>query len=151
MKKVLFIAIVLLSTLTKMSGQSTDKDFVLVGQVSGDPNMVQVEMRYSRVPNTCFVTVTDLNPISKLVSALNGNRFENLHVFVRTSPGELILNKVVITADNVGKYSAELAELKKSVTGIVIIHSMKVFQSEAGAQLKTKLEQLTGLVIKESI
>ncbi len=151
MKKLFFISVMLLMVIINVRGQATERDFVFIGQVAGDPNMIQVEMRYSKISNTCFVSDADLNPLSKLTSALEGKQIVNLHIYVRSVPGELRINNVVITPQNIDSYVVELGKLKKVVTGSIIIHSTTVFQSDAGRLLKTKLSDLTGLTITESV
>lgn len=147
MKKFLLNLTLLFVIGIKVMSQSPDKDFVVVGDVSTDQNMLQIEMRYNRNINAYFIQNNEINAIEQIVDALKGKHYEDLHIYLRTAPNALIFNSTVISTKNIEQFTESLFVLKQSISGSIVIHSTIAFNSIDGIQLKQKLEKITGLKI----
>lgn len=149
MKKLLLNLTLFLVIGFKAMSQSPVKDFVVIGDVSNDQNMQQIEMRYEGNINAYFIQNTEINAIEQITGTLKGKHYTDLHIFLRTAPNALILNNTVVTTENILQFSESLSNLKQSISGSIVFHSIVAFSSAEGAKLKQKLEELTGLKIIE--
>lgn len=127
--------------------QTSSKDFAVVGTVANDLNMQQIEMRYQKLGNACFILESNINAIAQIGNALKRKvKVQELQLFVRTSPNKLIFsNSTIITAENASDYAVAFSAWKKHVSGRVVIFSKTVFSTPEGLLLKRKLEKSTGL------
>ena len=147
MKKLFVLIGLVLGFTIQVMAQTTPNDFTIVGQSSNDGNMRQIEKRYQHRVNTCFITDSEINAIDQIGVALaTKGKVENLHIYLKTSPGELIFsNSTILTINNINDFSMSLQNWKQYVSGKVVIHSHVVFDQPEGLQLRKNLETLSGL------
>jgi hypothetical protein len=147
MKTKVFLISLILGICFQLSGQTTDKDYAIIGDVSNDQNLKQVKMRYSHQGNAYFILEMEDRAIEMITNALiERGPVEELHIFIRTDKDGLIFNDDnIITSANVDQYTESLKKWKEFVSVRVVIFSKDVFSTPDGSKLKDKLETITGL------
>ena len=149
MKTIINVTIMLMLSVlivSRAAGQiRNDNDFVVVGEISSDQNMTQVQMRYADRVNVCFINEVNENALEQVALALEGKTFDNLHIFVRSTPTSLIFNNLVITTANIVDYKKSLLKWKNTITGKVIIHCTATLDKDISAEMKQTFENNTGL------
>lgn len=145
MKKFLLISGLMIQISFCLFGQESNKDFVVVGQVASDLNMKQVQIRYSNKTNVLFIADNETNAFDQITTSIKGRTFENLHIFLQSTPNSLIFNSLVITKDNVLQFTDSLKKWKSSISGKVIIHRTKVLDEKEASEIKQAFENLTGI------
>ena len=145
MKKILFIFALLLLIGSQGISQPTANDFVIVGAGSNDGNLHQVQKRYQKKGNAYQICESATNPMEQIARAIDGRSVRDLHIFLTSKPGELMLNSTTVTSANVATFTESLLKWKNFVTDKVVIHSLTVFTTPEGAQLKQQLEKISGL------
>jgi len=145
MKKFLLISGLMILISFSLFAQDNNKDFVVVGQVASDMNMIQIEMRYKESQNVYSVTDSPINPINQIASAISGKSFENLHIFVKSTPVSLLFNNVPITAENIEQHKAPLQTWKNSISGKVYIHCSVAPDEKSSSDMKLVFERITGM------
>jgi hypothetical protein len=147
MKTKLFLISLILGICVHLSGQTTGRDYAIIGDVSNDQNLKQVKMRYAQQGNAYFVLGMEANPIEMITDALKKRGpIDELHIYLRTDKDGLVFNDAnIITLSNVDQYSESLKKWKEFVSVRVVIFNKDVFSSPDGIKLKEKLESLSGL------
>lgn len=145
MKKFLLISGLIVGITFRLIAQEGINDLVVVGQISSDENMKQVEARYMGKENTCFINESEVNAIEQITAAVSGHSFENLHIFVQSTANSLIFNSLVITPENIDQYKTSLLQWKKSFSGKVIIHCASPLAAESNSLIKRAFERITGM------
>jgi hypothetical protein len=142
MKKLLFVIVLALGLGSQLLAQNSGKDYVVVDQSA--QNLAQLQAQFNGQTQVFFNDNTKPAPYV-IGQMLENNHVVDLHIYVATKPGELDFNSVKITAANAGEYDQFFKDWKPFISGKVIIHSSDVFSTPAGAELKTRLEELSGL------
>ena len=145
MKNMLFTIGLLLLLVNQVIAQSPDKDFVIVGAGSNDPNLVQIQKRYANKSNAYQIKETQVNPLKQIAKALDGRTVQDLHIYLQSKPDELIFSSITITSKNVNESGELIMKWKRAVSGKVVIHSSEAFTTPTGIELKQQLEKLSGL------
>jgi len=145
MKKFLLISGLMILISFSLLAQDSNKDFVVVGQVASDLNMQQVQIRYSNKMNVLFLADSETNGVDQITATIEGKSFENLHIFLQSTPSSLIFNSLVITKDNVSQLKDSLKKWKSAISGRVIIHSTIVLDENEAAEIKLALEKYAGI------
>lgn len=143
MKPFSIILTILIITLSGTSyAQNNLADYLVVE--SNYPGRTAFENSVKGSENIYF-NKNEIPVLFKLDSLLTGENINNLHLYLSAKAGEIDFGKIIITADNVLDYTAQLKNLKQIVRGRVIVHSNLVFSEETGKLLKQKLQEITGL------
>lgn len=147
MKQIYLLLSITFIVFSHTDAQTSSKDFAIVGTVENDLNLRQIEMRYQKLGNAYFILESNDNAIVQIGNALKQKvQVQELHLFLRTSPNQLIFNSsTIITSENISDYAAAFSGWKQYVSERVVIFSKTVFSSPEGLLLKNKLEKLTGL------
>ena len=131
---------------SRSTGQiRNDNDFVVVGEVSSDQNMKQVQMRYAERSNVYFINKTNENPIEQVSLEIEGKTFDNLQIFVQSTPTSLIFNDLVITTANIADYENSLLKWKNFISGKVFIHCTVSLDDKSNAEMKQAFERISGM------
>ena len=145
MKKILFIIGVIFLLGNHAIAQSPDKDFVIIGVGTGDANLSQVQQRYAKKSDICYIKENEVSPMKQITKAIKGLVIRDLHVYLSGKPGELVFNSVTVNSVNVGEFKEQIMKWKNSISGKVVIHSPGAFTSPSGIELKKQLEEISGL------
>ena len=145
MKKNLFIFTLLLLIGSQGISQISVNDFVIVGAGANDANLNQVQKRYQKKSNAYQISESATNPMEQIARAIDGRSVQDLHIFLTSKPGELMLNSTTVTSANVATFTEPLMKWKNFVNGKVVIHSLTAFTTPEGTQLKQQLEKISGL------
>ena len=149
MKKLFtLLTIFLLVVSTEIISQPPVKDFVIVGLVSGDLNMVQIQMRYEGTPNVYFIKESSTSGFEQIANAIEGLKINDLHIYARSNSQELILSGIPINLKNVNDFTVQLNRWKDCVSGKVIVHIASSNTSPEITNLLLKMEELSALEIK---
>jgi hypothetical protein len=132
----------------KVMSQSPEKDFVIVGMVSGDMNMIQIQMRYEGAQDAFFIKESSISGIEQIANALEGLKINDLHVFAKSNGKDLFLTDLPITTENVNDFTVQLKRWKKSISGKVVVHNNTGNQSSELNNLLVKMKELTQLEFK---
>jgi len=125
--------------------QSAITDFVVVGTLSGDPNMQQVKSRYKANPDVLFTQESVVSGVEQITNAIKGKQISDLHIFVRNDQYGIYLSHIPVTSVNVNDFAVQFRAWKKSVSGKVVIHNQKGVVSPELSDLFIKLKELTSL------
>ena len=148
-KKLLLISLMLLGYVNGIMAQSPkSNDFVIVGAVSGDQNMEQIESRYRHRPNVFFTVTSAVSGAEQISKSLEGRKIHDLHIYVNNDQQGLFLTDVPVTLANANDFSAQFSEWKKSVSGKVVVHNQTGIVSPVYLNLLDKLKELTGIEIE---
>jgi hypothetical protein len=149
MKKLLSLLILLaMGIFTEIMSQSPEKDFVIVGVVSGDLNLIQIQMRYEGAPNVYFIRESSTSAAEQIANSLEGLKINDLHIFTRSNTNGILLSGQPVTIENVNESSVQFKRWRKSVSGKVIIHINSGVTSPEISKLIIRLEQLCELEFK---
>jgi hypothetical protein len=148
MKEILLFVLFVVGLTIQVRSQSVEKDFIVVGKVTGDSNMFQVGERYKRISQVLFAKELIGNGIEQVTNALSTVKAEDLHIFVRNANQGLFLTDVPVTVESIDNFSELLASWKKSIKGKIIIHCGYGNLSDDIYSLKKKLETLTELAVE---
>ena len=136
-------AIILMCPIVPAFSQSFS-NFIVIDEIA--ENMTQLKSEFSDQANVYWTDGTALNAIEQISNAAKLLQIENLHIYVPTKPGAIVLSSIAITSDNVGDVAEHLTAWSNIVTNQVVIHSEVVFTGDEGNLLKQRLEEITGLV-----
>jgi hypothetical protein len=147
MKKNLILLGLVLGFLIQGMAQTKVNDLAIVGDASNDANMRQIEKRFQHRGNAYFIVSSGVNAIEQILAELEKKgTIEDLHIFVKSTPNELIFcNSTILSSNNVMDFSKALAGWKPYISGKVLIHSFVPFTLPAGSELRKSLETLSGL------
>jgi hypothetical protein len=149
MKRLFSLLILFLIAISpEIKSQSPGKDFVIVGLVSGDLNMVQIKMRYEGAPNVYFIRESSTSGVEQIADVLAGLKINDLHIYARCSSNELLLAGLPISLENVNDFTAQLKRWKVCVSGKVIVHIESITTSPEINNLLIKMGELTALDFK---
>lgn len=149
MKRPLSLLIFLLMVIsTEIMSQSPEKDFIIVGVVSGDQNMIQIQMRYEGAPNVYFIRESSASGAEQIANALEGLKINDLHIFTKANNTELLMTGLPLTIENVNDFNLQLKRWKASVSGKVIVHIGSSTTSTQINNLLNKMGELTELEFK---
>lgn len=146
-KQITFVLLFLMGLAIKTFAQSVTQDLVVIGAISGDQNMKQVEMRYKGNPQVVFIRAIPLSGVEQISQALKAKQFVDLHVFVKADVLGLYVSDVPLTIANVDAFADQFRLWKDSVSGKMIIHNQTGVTSDGLNELFKKLEALTGLQV----
>jgi hypothetical protein len=150
MKRILFLLILLtMVTSAKVMSQPTARDFVIVGMVSDDLNLIQIQMRYDGAPNAYSIRDSSINGVEQIANAIDGMKISDLHLFVKINGKELFLTGAPISIENVNDFKEQLGRWKSSVSGKVIVHTGSSTSSPEINDLLIKMGEMTGLEWKQ--
>lgn len=137
-----FFIIMLVAMYTNTCGQNNQPDYLVVE--SNYPGRAEFENSVKGSKNIYF-NKSEMPVLYQLDSLLTGANVNNLHLYLTARSGEIDFGKFIITPENVSDYSEQLIDLKRLVSGRVIIHNNLVFSEEKGKLLKQKLQEISGL------
>jgi hypothetical protein len=143
MKKLMLIIHLVLAIGLNGLAQNINTDFIVLDYSC--PNGEQLKAQYKGQTNAIIVTASSVLAPGQITTALTGKKVNDLHIFVWSKPGSMVFTSIALTPENIQEYASVLETWKLHVTGKVIIHSSDVFTTERGSDLKSKLEQSTGL------
>jgi hypothetical protein len=150
MKRIFFLLILLtMVTSAKVMSQPAARDFVIVGMVSDDLNLKQIQMRYAGAPNAYTIEDASINGIEQIANAIDGMKISDLHLFVKIIGKELFLNGAPISIENVNDFKEQFGRWKSSVSGKIIVHSVNNTNSPEINDLLIKMGEMTGLEWKQ--
>jgi len=144
-KKITFIVLMFLSFNTIIFAQNPVTDYVVIGLVSGDTNMKQIQMRYNSTPGVYFTSETAGSGVEQITEAIGTRQITDLHIFVRNDQQGIFLSGVPVTSGNVNDFSTYFSGWKKTISGKVVIHNQTGLASPELTNLLVKLKELTGL------
>jgi len=149
MKRLFSLLILFLTVVsTEIISQSPEKDFVIVGIVSGDMNMVQIQMRYADASNVYFIKESSAGGVEQIANALEGLKINDLHIYTKSNGQELFLTGLPINIGNMNDSAVQLKRWKKCVSGKVVIHVENNTTSPELNNLLLKLGELSELEFK---
>ncbi len=149
MKKLLtFILSLTVGLAFSCAAQEQPNDLVVVGTISGDQNMEQIEARYQHRLGVLFIKASALSGAEQISIALDGKKINNLHIFVKDDLQGLFLTNVPVTLDNANDFSNQFNGWKQSVEGKIVIHNQTGASNLEYNQLLNKLKDLTGLEVE---
>ncbi len=151
MSKILLLFLVIIGISTRLSAQEGKNDLVIVGDVSTDLGMKQVEMRYKNNPNAYYIRNVSSNAINQIADALNDKMYDNMHIFVRNTASSLVLNSLELTADNIADYVNPISQWKKSLNGKIVIHTADPIDKSEADKIADALSKATGLEVNITI
>ena len=143
MKKFLLLVVLICGMSSWCLAQNITTDLVVL-----DPsciNFAQLQAQYQGQPNLLVLAASQVDPLQQIASALSGKNLANLHIFVLGKPGSMVFSMLTVNTDNISDYSNPLGQWAAHLSGNVVIHNSNVFAAEAGQNLKTAFQQLTGL------
>ena len=143
--RIIFIFLMLLSFNTIVFAQNPGTDYVVIGLVSGDANMKQVQMHYNGNSGVYFAAESSGSGIEQITEAIAGRQINDLQIFVRNDPQKIFLTNTPVTSANVNGFANYLSGWKKSISGKVAIHNQTGVTSPELDDLLGKLKELTGL------
>ena len=143
--KITFVFLTFLSFNTLIFAQNPASDYVVIGLVSGDSTMKQIQMHYNAIPGVYFTAESSGSGIEQITEAIAGRQINDLHIFVRNDPSGIFLTYVPITSGNAGDFTTYFSGWKKTISGKVVIHNQTGVTSPALNDLLGKLQELTGL------
>jgi len=144
-KRITFILLMLLSFDTFTFAQNVTTDYVVVGLVSGDANMKQIQLRYNSTSGVYFTAESSGSGVEQITEAISGRQIIDLHIFVKNDQQGIFLTNTPVTSANVNGFSNYFKGWKKSVSGRVVIHNQTGVTSPELTDLLGKLQDLTGL------
>ncbi|HKK42245.1 MAG TPA: DUF4347 domain-containing protein [Bacteroidales bacterium] len=147
MSKILLLFLVLAGITPCLNAQEGKNDLVIVGDVSTDLSMQQVDMRYKNNPNAYYIRETGSNAIDQISDALAGKMYDSMHIFVRNTASSLVFNNLELTADNIAAYTNVLAKWEKSLHGKIVIHTSDRMDDTAANNIAAALTKATGLEV----
>jgi len=142
MKKILFLLSLLVSAGITTFAQSANQDFIVI---DNPPNAEQLKTLYNGQANSVVIVLNQIMAPQQIANAISDKKVNDLHIYVSTKPGALGFCNMTLNADNISDQTGALKQWTSHVTGNVVIHSVDVFTSTIGQDLKTKLESATGL------
>ena len=128
--------------------QSADNNFFVIGSVSDDLDMIQIQMRYQGDPNALFIEESETSGCEQITDAIKDLIINELHIFVRNDNNRLFIDDLALTSTNVADLSDQLVQWKNSVTGKVVIHNNSGSISSDLSELLAKMRSITGLNIE---
>jgi hypothetical protein len=140
-----FFIFIAVGLLTEITAQPAKSDFVIVGYVSDDPGMKQIQMRYQENPNAFFTVESPISGPEQVSSALEGLQIHDLHIFIKSNYQGIFLTGSPVTLGNADNFSGQFKKWKNSVSGKVFIHNKMAIASPELNELINKLEVMTGL------
>ena len=144
-KKLTFIFLMFLSFNTIIFAQNPVTDYVVIGLVSDDSNMKQIQLSYNANPGVYFTAESSGSGIEQITEAIGGRQIKDLHIFVKNDSSGIFLSNVPVVSANVYDFSTYLSGWKKSISVKVVIHNQTGLSSPELNDLLTKLNELTGL------
>jgi hypothetical protein len=147
-KQLTLILSLILGLAMACAAQEQVNDFVIVGSVSGDQNMKQIESRYQQRPDALFIKTSSMSAAEQISKALEGRKINDLHIFVKGDQQGLFLTDIPVTLANASDFSAQFNGWRKSVAGKVVVHNQTGASTPQYNQLLDKMKELTGLEIE---
>ena len=144
-KKTTFIFLLFLSFNTIIFAQNPTTDYVIIGLVSGDSTMTQIQLRYNSTPGVYFTSESSGSGVEQITETIAGRQINDLHIFVRNDPSGIFLTNVPVKSGNVNDFNSYFSGWKKTISGKVVIHNQTVLSSPDLNNLLVKLKELTGL------
>jgi hypothetical protein len=149
MKRLLSLLILLqLVVSTEIRSQSPEKDFVIIGVVSGNLNLIQIQMRYEGAQNAYFIKESSSSGVEQIADAIEGQHINDLHIYTSGNGKDLFLTGQPVTIENVNDYTVSLKRWKKWVSGKVIVHIESNTTSPEINSLLLKMSDLAELEFK---
>lgn len=130
------------------SDQQLTSDLYIICQASGDGNLEQVNSRYKLKPNALFLKDGNLNPISAISAFLEEKNCNNLHLYIKVSGNDIMINDFSLNLKNILNYKNELIKWKKRVSGNIIIHNLDIAGRMEIPKIINKIEDITGLKVE---
>lgn len=130
------------------SDQQISSDFYIICQADGDGNLEQVNKRFKLKPNALFLKEGNLNPIATITQFLENKECNNLHLYVKISGNNIVINDFSLNLKNIVNYTKELNKWKKSVTGNILIHNLDLSERAEIPMIISEIENITGLKIE---
>ena len=144
-KKLFYLYLLMFFSINIFAQTTTTANYTIVGQVSNDENMKQIQMRYQNAANVYFTVESTVNGIEQISNAIAGKQINNLQIFIKNDQTELFLTSNPIDINNINNYSDLLLNWKNSISGKVIIHNNNMTASVELNNLINQLKLLTGI------
>jgi hypothetical protein len=140
MKKLILVFLLVFAAFLS---QSQDKsDFVIADKTYVDWEQVVDKFQ----GQNSLLVLTRTSAIEQISDALASKKINDLHIFAAGKPGTIGFCNLALNLSNISGQESFLSKWAASVSGKVVIHNSSVFTTVQGAELKSKLEQITGLV-----
>lgn len=139
MKKLVLIFLLLSSAF--LSRSQNKLDFVIVDKTCAGWEQVADNFK----GQNALLVLTRISAIEQISDALADKKINDLHIFAAGKPGTIGFCNLALNSSNIFRQESFLSKWAASVSGKVVIHNSSVFTTVQGAELKLKLEQITGL------
>ena len=143
--RITFILLMLLSFNTISFAQNAATDYVVVGLVSDDASMQQIQKRYNSTSGAYFTADNSGSGVEQITEAASGRQIVDLHIFVKNDQQGIYLTHTPVTSANVNDFANYFKVWKKSISGKVVIHNQSGVTSPELTDLLGKMQDLTGL------
>lgn len=143
MKRIFIIFSILMSVVQSSNAQSSNSRFTIIDYLN--PQLKELTVQINDESSLYVVGNSQVLAPDQITSALTNKHVEELHIYVSCKPGSMVFMNTAITTDNIRSFATALSVWKNHISKRVVIHNLDVFQSGKGAELKSNLEQITGL------